>query len=1260
MEAQKNYFVNKARRVGGKRVPAASGRRAPPSKNQKKKRKGKRSRKSFTVVQFNCRGAIDKNKGNDDVRLKILIAEVKKAGADCAVLVETHRSEGKEERTLDGFRIFGSDNGKNSRKGNDGVMILLACEIADAYHVNPTYVSGRMMKLEMKSISGAASGRGDCKVIIAGYGPTMTSPPVVKDAFYNDFGTKIMGDIPTGASIIMGIDANARLGSEVEPGLENVLGKFGRDVRNDNGNRLVRFAHEWGLTIVNTLFDKDPNESYSFRQNSNVAGGEKTFICLDYFLTRQAEAKHAENFKILDLTDELSDHLMLSVEFRGRVIRARNKPRTAPPESRVNLSALKDSEKREIVRAAMMEVFDELVKNGEGYTDDMFPEWAEQTRKAIEQSAGEEPKNPKLNHWLSDPLMKEQYDKSMEDMVESWNQLKANKRKWGHKHEVTRESNKRYNTCKHNLRKLLREGESAHWASIASQLMQLNGRKDSRGFHKHVKAVTGHGPQGESCHRLRSEDGPLVFGEDETRSRWAEYFSHLLNVNEDVASSIDESVLEEVEQRATNESLGAPPMRGEVAHALNSMKNCKATGPDGIPADFLKLYLESDESLQAFTDMIQKVWGNKNVPESWKKAIIKVIFKNKGTKDECGNYRGVSLLDHTGKIVLKIVANRLGQYAEAQGLLPEEQSGFRPKRSTCDMLYVVQMLQEFGRVKNVPLYFCFIDLTKAYDTVNRELLWKILAKAGVPQELIELIKAFHDGTQACVRIEGKDSVYFPVNQGLRQGCVLAPLLFNIFFAAVLEVAKKRILADKETQKDLVTVRSCMNSDPWNVAARNLKTKSGQKKEGGDDDDDAAGITFTKLWSMLYADDAAIVSKSETGLASMMSIIVEATLQFGLTVSENKTKIMYAAKKSALKAKRVTITVNAGGQSYDQVAHFTYLGSRMSESGGVAEEIAERKVKAWGKWIVRKKALYQNCGIKPNVKLAMLKQEIIETLLYGCEAWTMTAVDIAALNSIHYKLLTQTLGLWRKKKTDLPRSYSSILKGYGLWSMETEVRLRRLKWAGSVMRMSDDRLPKIMMFGELVEGKRNGGGQLSQWRADLLGDMISFGWIVKEEDMSKTAWDKYKANIWDAEISVTAREPVDWADAIQHGAVHFMKEWHGKQDKLSTERGEARAVKHVRLVRIVLGGWVPMAERRDWEKWEAEMKEIRYLACQAYEDFEVGKRDKKEKKKKKKKKEGTRWGMVFDVKAPEKKRTKKSEKDWKVVQRELLEFVEKRG
>jgi hypothetical protein len=180
--------------------------------------------------------------------------------------------------------------------------------------------------------------------------------------------------------------------------------------------------------------------------------------------------------------------------------------------------------------------------------------------------------------------------------------------------------------------------------------------------------------------------------------------------------------------------------------AVISMKNCKAVGPDRIPAEFLKLLLESPEALEMITRLMCWVWRRQEVPQSWKTTVIKVIFKNKGELDEYGNYRGVSLLDHIGKVLLKIVTARLTKYAEEQGLLPEEQSGFRPKRSTTDMLYVVQVLQEFGRVKNVPLFFCFIDLTKAYGTVNHRLLWKILTKAGLPHELIGLIRAFHDGT----------------------------------------------------------------------------------------------------------------------------------------------------------------------------------------------------------------------------------------------------------------------------------------------------------------------------------------------------------------------------------------------------------------------------------------------------------------------------------------------------------------------------------
>jgi hypothetical protein len=523
------------------------------------------------------------------------------------------------------------------------------------------------------------------------------------------------------------------------------------------------------------------------------------------------------------------------------------------------------------------------------------------------------------------------------------------------------------------------------------------------------------------------------------------------------------------------------------------------------------------------------------------------------------------------------------------------------------MLYVVQMLQEFGRVKNVPLFFCFIDLTKAYDTVNRRLLWKILAKAGLPQELIELIRAFHDGTQACVRFEGEDSASFSVNQGLRQGCVLAPLLFNLFFAAVLEVVRKRILADETAAKDLVKVKSCMSSHPWDVKARNSAEPEDREK-----------ISLTELWSMLYADDAGIVSKSEAGLTSMMNIIVQATSQFGLTVSEDKTKTMYVAKEKELKVRRVKIAVSAGAQRYGQVEHFTYLGTKLSDGGGVSSEIATRISKTWGKWKARKKSLYQNKGIRPHVKLMMLKTEVIETLMYGCAAWTTNADDIAALNSTHYKLLKQTLGLWKKKETDRPRSYSSILKEYDCVSMEATLKWRRLKWAGSVIRMGDNRLPKIMMFGEMEGGARSRGGQIGQWRTELLGDMTDFGWIKKKwRGVTPTCWEEYKARVWKEEIYAMAASPEDWTDALLKGEARFMKTWHAKEEAESKERGRARMIDLIRLRVVVwgglLGGWRPrtvgMAGWEDFEaKWSMvrkckEVRELRIKKKYHEEDFD---------------------------------------------------------
>ena len=102
---------------------------------------------------------------------------------------------------------------------------------------------------------------------------------------------------------------------------------------------------------------------------------------------------------------------------------------------------------------------------------------------------------------------------------------------------------------------------------------------------------------------------------------------------------------------------------------------------------------------------------------------------------------------------------------------------------------------------------CLIDLTKAYESVDRTLLWRVLVRSGMPERMILVICHFHDGMRACVRLDdGVCSGWFAVDQGLRQGCALAPLLFNIFFAAVIHVAYTHFEGDEYIIDALVGLR----------------------------------------------------------------------------------------------------------------------------------------------------------------------------------------------------------------------------------------------------------------------------------------------------------------------------------------------------------------------------------------------------------------------------------------------------------------------
>ena len=359
---------------------------------------------------------------------------------------------------------------------------------------------------------------------------------------------------------------------------------------------------------------------------------------------------------------------------------------------------------------------------------------------------------------------------------------------------------------------------------------------DQHGFFQNIKSVQVEETKKVKPQCVRDEGGRLLREKGHIREIWVRFFLSLPNSKSDM---LDPDIPKRLPQQSVASALGIEPTENEIATAIKAMANEKAVGPDGLPAELLKVGLQQARTiLLEFHRLITLIWREGKVPQQWKNAVITVLHKKKD-KTECGNYRGISLVSHVGKVLLKVVGRRLSAYRGAKGLLPEEQCGFGPNRLTTDIMFVVRRLQEIGRKAGMSLFRCFIDLQKAYDTVDRTLLWQVLTRIGVPPQIIAVSQQFHDGMRDCVRPD--DGVcwdWFEVEQGLRQGCVLSSLMFNIFFAAVPTAVLQRFSEETAILAELVHLKeppTSMGLEP------------------------AMDYVRRAMWGMLYADDACIVS-----------------------------------------------------------------------------------------------------------------------------------------------------------------------------------------------------------------------------------------------------------------------------------------------------------------------------------------------------------------------------------------------------------------
>jgi len=195
----------------------------------------------------------------------------------------------------------------------------------------------------------------------------------------------------------------------------------------------------------------------------------------------------------------------------------------------------------------------------------------------------------------------------------------------------------------------------------------------------------------------------------------------------------------------------------------------------------VKLKYGGDSVHSALYRVILGIWRTEQAPQDFKQDILLPISK-KGDASLCSYYRTIALQSIAGKAYANVLSARLSQWL-ADNLL-DEQCGFRPSRSTVDALFSLRLLCNGAWDKGQTLRICMLDLTKAFDSVDREMAWQILLSRGAPQKLVALIRDLHAHHSAVIRSQ-VDSVPVGTSVGFKQGCVLAPPLFNVCLDSVI-------------------------------------------------------------------------------------------------------------------------------------------------------------------------------------------------------------------------------------------------------------------------------------------------------------------------------------------------------------------------------------------------------------------------------------------------------------------------------------------
>ena len=416
------------------------------------------------------------------------------------------------------------------------------------------------------------------------------------------------------------------------------------------------------------------------------------------------------------------------------------------------------------------------------------------------------------------------------------------------------------------------------------------------------------------------------------KSKFEFFYEKLFSKYSNEHNDIHNAIIKEVEEilSGNKDIIDKDFTMKEFKESLSKLNNSKTAGPDRIPAEMIKN--SPDNVLNLILALINRIKNTDQYPKLWALGYTTLIHKD-GDDDDPDNYRAITICSAMAKIFALMVKCRLEEVVVKNNIIGDYQIGFKKGSRPADHLFLLKGITDHYSQKRKKVYACFIDYRKAYDNVWRGGLYYKLLKSGISPGIVKIIRSMNINTQQGLKINGTISNLFHSYRGVRQGCVLSPLLFNLFINDIPKIFDK----------------SCR----------------------------AVTLNKTELNCLMYADDIVLLSETEDGLRNCLEKLMVYNEKWHLKLNHKKTKTMIFQAKYK---KKLNIILN--GHPLEEVKQFKYLGNIITNTGNFKQNDNYLKLKG-------QRASYQIMKVigkymKPSKSLSLFEKIVEPILLYSCE------------------------------------------------------------------------------------------------------------------------------------------------------------------------------------------------------------------------------------------------------------------------------------